>query len=181
VLFLHKPEKGNLFAMSAERYSLERYFFTDADFDVMGWHDNFVHAVAIGSDRRELFFDIDYILKWEQPLPGEQHFRFWISPATLVFENVYRLNVQHQDWIGMCLLGIERSAEKVAIDPSYPTPLWRWDLECVEGGWEILASGYRQFIRRPPMLCHSQLLSLEARGGYAFECPPRPAAAGSAQ
>lgn len=160
--------------MSAERYSLERDFFTDADFDIMGWHDNFVHAVAIGSDRCELSFDIDYIFKWEQPLPEEQHYRFWISPATLVFENVYRLNIQHEEWIGLSFLSIKRTEERTKEGLPYPTPLWRWDLECGEGNWDIVASGYRQFIRRAPVLSRLQHLSVEERGGYAFECPPRP-------
>jgi hypothetical protein len=65
--------------MTIEAYKLEKTLWTDADFERMDWHDNPVHAIAFGPASRELSLDIDYIFKWEQPLPGEKHYRFWIS------------------------------------------------------------------------------------------------------
>jgi len=42
--------------------------WTDADFVVMGWHDNAVHAIALEpapEDPGCLLLDIDYIVQWE--------------------------------------------------------------------------------------------------------------------
>lgn len=42
--------------------------------------------------RFKLLFDIDYIFKWVGP-EEDGYYRFWISPATLIFENVYDVNI----------------------------------------------------------------------------------------
>src|SRR3954468_3521984 len=94
--------------MSSIVYTLEKALYTDADFAAMGWHDNHVHAVAFGHDAHELSLDIDYILKWEQPPIGDQYYHFWISPATLVFEDVVELSLQHEFYTGVCILSVER-------------------------------------------------------------------------
>ena len=56
----------------------------------MGWHDSRIHAVAFLTEKFELAFDIDYILRWVQPSEDEYH-RFWVAPATLVFENIHEV------------------------------------------------------------------------------------------
>src|SRR5262249_31593016 len=142
--------------MSSEAYELEKSLWTDADFDRMGWHDNPVHAVAFGPGEQELTFDIDYIFKWEEPLPGERYYRFWISPATLTFESVIDLNISHDAYVGLTILEITRELSETP--DGFRKPLWKWTLACVEGAWQFRASGYRQFIRRPPVLCAEQCL-----------------------
>ena len=136
----------------------------------MGWHDNPIHAFAFGPRPHEVSFDIDYIFKWEQPLPGEKYYRFWISPATLVFEEVFDLKVDHAAYAGLTILNVER-AEVTKGGVSFPKKLWNWKLDCVEATWTICASGYRQFIRRQPVLLGQQRLTEEERGGFSFECP----------
>ena len=149
---------------------IEKTLFTEQDFDSMGWHDNPIHAVAFGPAAREVSFDIDYILKWEQPLPGEKHYRFWISPATLVFEDVYDLKIEHDAYAGLTILGMEREEFKKD-GVAFPGNLWTWKIDCVEATWTICARGYRQFIRRQPVLLGQQRLAQEQRGGFNFECP----------
>jgi hypothetical protein len=158
--------------MSSEGYTLEKSIWTSDDFDNMGWHDNPVHAVAFGPGAPEIAFDIDYIFKWEQPLPGEKHYRFWISPATLVFQDVLDLKISHDAYAGLTILGIQRR-EPEKQDEKFPKKLWDWTIDCVEGIWQFRASGYRQFIRRPPELCSQQRLGCDQRGGYDFSCPQR--------
>ena len=72
-----------------EDYTIEKWIWTEADFEVMGWHDNRIYALAFSADTFELILDIDYIFKWINPEPGETFFQFWTAPATLVFQNVY--------------------------------------------------------------------------------------------
>ena len=53
--------------------SLPKSLWTEDDFDVMGWHDNAVHAWAwepSDGDRpwdNTLMFDLDYIVEWVHP------------------------------------------------------------------------------------------------------------------
>jgi hypothetical protein len=158
-----------LSAMATESYVLEKMFWTDADFDRMGWHDNPIHAVAFGPGPYELSFDIDYIFKWEQPLPGEVHYRFWISPATLVFEDVLELKVSHDAYAGLIIADIQRR-ETPEAQARPGRKLWSWTVDCVEGVWQLTAAGYRQCIRKPPVLWAKQHLDFDQRGGYNLLC-----------
>ena len=75
---------------------IEQAIWTEADFDVMGWHDVALHAIAIEPDHPHpgrLALDIDYLLKWVPPESSASAFRFWISPATLVFDQASDLVV----------------------------------------------------------------------------------------
>jgi hypothetical protein len=73
---------------------LSKSFWSDADFEQMGWHDATIHGLYIQQTDAvlpRLLLDLDYIVRWVQPLPPEKHFNFWVSPATLVFEDVWDL------------------------------------------------------------------------------------------
>jgi len=74
----------------SEPYTLEKALWTEEDFEVMGWHDNTIHAFSI-DNRYRFLLDIDYIFTWVHPKPGKRYFKFWIAPSTLIFENVLDL------------------------------------------------------------------------------------------
>jgi hypothetical protein len=55
---------------------LTKSIWSDADFDVMGWHDVTIHGLCVqpgASDNLlpRLLLDIDYIVRWVHPLPPE--------------------------------------------------------------------------------------------------------------
>jgi hypothetical protein len=56
-----------------------------------------------------------------------------------------------------------RNAEHIGKDRA-----WRWKIECQEGEISFWSSGYKQFIRRKPILSSSQSLDLKTRG-ISFE------------
>ena len=68
---------------SSKIYQLEKFLWTDHDFENMDWHDCKLFAISFG-DNFQLLLDIDYIFKWVQT---GKTFKFWVSPCTLVFEN----------------------------------------------------------------------------------------------
>ena len=78
------------------QYELEKWIWTEADFERMGWHDSKIYALAFSPETFELLLDIDYIFEWVQPEPGKKFFKFWIDPATLVFQNVYDVDFDIQ-------------------------------------------------------------------------------------
>lgn len=66
----------------------------------MGWHDCRIRAVSITEYEDDtvpptrLLLDLDYIVRWVDPVPPEKHFTFWIAPATLVFEKAWDITGQ---------------------------------------------------------------------------------------
>jgi hypothetical protein len=153
-------------------YTLEKTVWDDGDFDRMGWHDATIHGIAFGPGDFELCLDIDYIFRWVHPRADEEHFRFWVSPCTIVFANAHDVQLQ-ADPYGGPLLSIDEITRE---DPRRPKNAefvgrdteWRWTLGCHYGEISFRAVGFTQYVRRAPRLAPYQTLELEARGGYGF-------------
>jgi hypothetical protein len=158
--------------MGEETFKLEQRLFTEADFERMSWHDAPIHAFAFGPGPFEISFDIDYLYRWLDPLPGEKYYRFWIGSATLVFETAYETNFATGACSNIVILGVRREDGKPSRVNAALTDR-RWTFACVEGEISSRTTGYRQFARKPPVLLSQQLLTLEQRGGISFECPSR--------
>ena len=67
---------------------LTRDRYTEDDFDSLGFHDCYVYGFKWDSNHFSLLFDIDYIVKWAEPIAADQRFQFWICPAELCFKNI---------------------------------------------------------------------------------------------
>src|SRR5262245_9689225 len=109
-------------------YAPEKWIWTDADFDQMGWHDVVIHSLAF--DAYTLSLDIDYMFRWVDPAPGETYYRFWLSPATLVFDNVSDLRIDLEPYGAPIIMGVTRS-EPVTVADRATT--WQWLLDCLDG------------------------------------------------
>ena len=156
--------------MASLAYKPEKRFFTEQDFAQMTWRDNPIHAIAFGPGPDELTLDIDYIFKAEVPASAARHPTYWVSPATLVFEGVLELNASYKAASVLTLVGLEREPVK---EGHLARRFWRWRLNCIQGEMSFLATGYRQFIRRPPELVSHVRLDAGQRGGYDLMCPKR--------
>jgi hypothetical protein len=155
-----------------EPYELEKWIWTDADYEQMGWHDCQVHAISFIPKNFEIAFDIDYIFKWVNPLPGETYFKFWITPATLVFENVYELKME-LDEPDFELDIVERNEPRKPRNSDYikKDKEWLWTLEAHRGSLSFRSIGYKQYIRKQPILSEIHVLETDLRGGISFERP----------
>lgn len=157
----------------SDHFRAEKSAWTEADFEAMGWHDATIHAIALRTDAFELALDIDYILKWVDPAEAQTHVRFWVSPATLVFWNLYELSANLEPNQEVSILGIDRS------DPARPRNAdhvgrdtdWHWTIECREGEIKFRSCGFLQYPRAAPQFGKSQSVSAKERGGYSFDRP----------
>jgi hypothetical protein len=147
---------------------LDKYIWTDDDFAVMGWHDAKVHALAFepAPDNLggQLLIDLDYIIEWVTPEPPQQAFRFWISPATLVFDSAADLRGDldlYHSFFELTLNAIERSEPDGYM-------MRQWTLDGHNFKVTFRSTGYRQYMRRSPLLVGEQRLSLHERGGLSF-------------
>jgi hypothetical protein len=71
---------------------LERWVWTDEDFEAMDWRHACVHAVPVEDDgRSRVLLDLDHIVGGVVSEPPGRELSFRLAPATLVFEKVWDL------------------------------------------------------------------------------------------
>jgi hypothetical protein len=152
--------------------SLDKAVWTDGDFETMGWHDATVHALAFDENEEdaELLLDIDYIVRWIDPEPPAEHFRFLVAPATLAFQSVWSLEGELE--AQRTLLQIQdihrREPEN---ERQRAAGVQSWTIEGHDFEISLLASGFRQHFRARPVEMATQRLELAQRGGISFEQP----------
>lgn len=157
----------------AEEHRLEKWVWTEDDFEQMGWHDARIYAFAFVPEEFEFVLDIDYILEWVDPAAGETYFKFWVAPATLVFENVHELVINLEPDGSYNDIGIQDLSRDEPQSPLNAEHImrdveWRWLFDCLAGEISLRSIGYKQYFRREPTFGISQELGLEARGGFSF-------------
>ncbi|OSZ78450.1 hypothetical protein CAP35_09415 [Chitinophagaceae bacterium IBVUCB1] len=138
-------------------YKLEKRIWTDADFDVMGWHDNKVYWTHLDKD---LVLDIDYILQWiDYDTPA--NYSYVIAPATLVFKQPqgFRFGIDGNRYC-LEILDITRKNTKKGT---------LWTITMVEGEFKFYSKGFVQYIRQDPFFEHGQSINFHERGGYCLD------------
>lgn len=155
----------------SEAYQVEKWVWTETDFARMGWHDSPIHAMAFIPEKNEIIFDIDYIIEWIPPKPEETYYKFWVAPATLVFENVYDVDINTGSYpSGLEIDAITRKDLCAPHNDEYIERIqeWLWTIECQEGEIRFRSAGYKQYLRTYPVFGGQQTLELSARG-FAFD------------
>jgi len=140
------------------QYILDKWEWTEEDFENMGWHDCPIYAVRFEDN---IYLDIDYIFKWNDNGVGNP-FTFWIAPATLVFESPYSLKIDIElEFInGLEIAEVIRSKGKKGSTI--------WDIQTQEGIISIGAEKYKQIIRRKPSFQFNQGIKCDERGDISF-------------
>ena len=141
--------------------------WTDADLDVMSFHDVHVRAFCADPESYELLMDLDYLFQWVAPGEGETYFRFWVAPVTLVFENVHDVRLDLKSSQGDIEIA-KLHREEGTLTPNGLFTEHRYRFECQEGELSLIATGFRMYVRSPPVLVSTQSLTLQARGGIGF-------------
>lgn len=138
----------------------ENNFYTNANFNEMSWHDCTLYSMSFDTKNFQLIFDIDYIQKWIQK---EDHFEFWVAPATLTFENFsdLKLDVFLSDTNEFIIYDLER--ENKGKTPNGKFTEWFYSFKNEYGSISFLATGFTQKIRKRPILSNSQEYIGESR------------------
>jgi hypothetical protein len=154
-------------------YKLEKLVWDDRDFDQMGWHDATIYGFAFGPGEFELSLDIDYIFEWVRPPQGEEFFRFWVAPCTLVFQNVYDLHVEAELYSvpAFEIDSISRHDPRTPKNSEFIARYleWRWTLDCHHGEVSFRSVGFKQYVRKAPVFTQAQSPDFSERGGFSFE------------
>lgn len=142
--------------------------WTEKDFDQLGWHDNYIHSIAIREGEYgsgELVLDIDYILEWNCP-PGEIC-EFVIAPATLTFLSVTDLQI-NVDYAGSSAatgpMSIDCIEREVKVYPNgYSTSSWKIPITWPSGLITFIATGFVQVLRGTSVKTTEQCLTPSQR------------------
>lgn len=139
---------------------LSRTLWTDADFDVMGWHDNRIIGLTFPNDDMRFSIDFVYIFHWERE--GDRFTGFWVSPCRLIFENVFDLEIALDigSYQQLDILNIDRS-DKI-VHPTGVTSM-KYEIGCGSGFIKLRSTGYRQQVLKPPVFSESQDLPRPAQ------------------
>jgi hypothetical protein len=150
---------------------LEKWIWSDEEFERMGWHDVGIRGMAFLPETAEFVLDIDYIFKWIEPKSPGGFYEFWVSPATLVFQNAYDLRIDAAIHSNFSLEGISRRDPVAPRNQDYINKKqeWTWVLDSAQGEITLQAVGYEMFVRAAPTMGSSQTLDLAARGGLSFD------------
>lgn len=161
-----------------EKYKLEKSIWNDEDFSQMGWHDCLIHSFAtrIFDEKEpwknEFLLDVDYIFKWNQPIPPSSYFTFWISPCTLIFENFYDLIIEIDTSYAFPfaqIMGLNRKEIKNEINGLI---YYEWKIELENGLISLKSENFQQIVRKKPIYSKGQWLSFEERKGFSFDKKP---------
>jgi hypothetical protein len=142
------------------QYELEKWIWTEKDFETMGWHDATIYGLRLGQN---LELDIDYILQWNQPEIEGFSYTFWIAPATLIFEKPTNVSFELTQTFDEKWLEIE-DIEKATTDK-----INHWTIITQQGGISFDADTFQQIIRRGPSFQFRQSIPYDERGGFSFD------------
>lgn len=140
---------------------------SDNNYNEMSWHDCRVYAIAFDKSNSRLLLDIDYITKWVKPNDSSEHYSFWVSPCTLIFNNVWNLKVDLETNLEMVINEITRENAHEAKNLNGKIE-YDWQIELLQGEIKFKSIGYNLYLRKEPVLSQSQELSLKERGGFGF-------------
>jgi hypothetical protein len=141
-------------------YELEKWTWTEKDFEQMGWHDATIYGLRLTEN---LELDIDYILQWNQPDIEGFQFTFWVAPATLVFEKpidlTFELTQSFDDkWFEIDDIEMEKVDSKNI-----------WTIITQQGNMSFKADTFRQIIKKRPSFQLGQSIPYDERGGFNFD------------
>src|SRR5690606_3449693 len=121
----------------------------------------------------EFVLDIDQILAWSQRENENERFAWWVSPATLVFQEISDLKLQVDNKIRVsdppAISELTREILE-ATETGIRNQVWNWSITLHWGGLiTFQAPGYTQYTRNKPVLLKSQKLTMAQRGGVSFQ------------
>ena len=146
---------------------IEKWIWTEVDYEIMGWNCAFVHGFRRTED---LEFDIDYIFKWNDPV-AYSGFTFYVSPFTLVFHSYKQLDYPNNATIeGGDISHVHR------LDGN------EWQIDFSPGQWfcetgeqryfgfnmRFESEGFTQYVRKKPGHEFDAFIKEQHRGGLSF-------------
>lgn len=146
--------------------------WTERDFEIMGWHDVMIHALAIlpREGDYEIMMDIDYIFEWIRPEPPDNYYSFILAPATLSFHGVWDIdsNIATRGCVlePLQITDIQRANERILKNSDIA--IWDWTITLMQGTISFNGPGYTQYVRQKPKMYGAHTFDEKQRGPISF-------------
>lgn len=134
----------------------KKKIFTTDEFDQLSWHDVTIKNVSFINKKFELLFEIDFILDWLHPKSEIEYFKFNVAKASLLFENVYDLQIEINTDANVRINEVSRS--KRSTNKNTGVEEWVWLLDCIEGSIKFISSGFVLELKSNPIISETQNL-----------------------
>ncbi|MCX6119089.1 MAG: hypothetical protein NT027_16250 [Proteobacteria bacterium] len=149
-------------------FKLKKPIWDESDFSEMGWHDAIIWSVHPNSDEFEFLIDLDYIFGRIEPVAGETHYKFWVSPVTMVFENASHLRMDLESDQGIFEVSdLHMKDPRITLNEKFTD--YNFDFELQNGSIQFRATGFKMFVRQQPTCTKLPRLTLKERGGINFQ------------
>jgi len=139
----------------------------EKSFDALNFHDCRIYA--IGFEKNKLLFDIDFIEEWDLE---QNEYNFKIYPATLVFENVWDIDINIEMDTDLIIDNIERNNPQIPRNIKYLLPYskeYDWNIDLMVGEIRFKSIGLRIFQRKKIEISKNQNLTMQDRNGISLE------------
>lgn len=134
-------------------------------FNDIDWRECKIHSIAFNDEEFEFLLDIDYLGKW---IEAENGYNYKISTATLVFKNVWDLNLSLEFNIDLFIQEIYRSNPGLPRNSKYIKGTeYEWKIETVNGVITFKSIGIELYIRHTFPQSTKSSLKLKERA-YLF-------------
>jgi len=127
-----------------------------------------IHGFGFSDDDYEFYLDIDYLNLWIKDEHTE-NILFEIAPSTIVFKNVWDLNVDLNYNLGIIVEEISRENPCKPKNAKYIEGIeYDWNIETITGNISFKSIGFDQYLRKYYPFSYKSSLTLEERGGISF-------------
>jgi hypothetical protein len=136
--------------------------WSEKDYEQMGWHDTKIYAIYFDDENFRLLFDIDYLMEWIPEEGSSKYFQFLISPSTLIFRNVWDVNINLDYALDIVIEDVKMGNPTQAknISSIVDTIEYDWDIITSNGSISFKSTGFNQIAKIEPIISKSQRIGL---------------------
>ncbi|WP_372474779.1 hypothetical protein AB4865_05815 [Capnocytophaga sp. ARDL2] len=129
---------------------IEKNVWTETDFIDMSWHDSLIHSISFPDNNFEFKIELEYIFKWD--LNKQNVYDLWISPCTLIFNDVSNLeiSIDYKDSMSLYISEIIMKNKRKSVNGK--VFLYDYEILLDKGVIKFSASGFKQIVKQQPML-----------------------------
>lgn len=123
-------------------------YWSNSDYDEMGWHDCALYSISFVNESYEIFIDIDYIFDAESV---KDYYIFTVAPARMVFADVVDLvvNLNSKNILGVSI--IELDFFSIGLSPNGMVEMYKCVLSTDIGFISFNTSGFVMKIIKEPI------------------------------